>query len=214
MRGTSSFAIVLTLALLSSACSGFSKIDYTSLSTRAAWQRPDLVIDALDIQPGDHVVDLGSGEGYFLSYLVEAVGPDGRVTAVDVEEEVTDALQARVDEAGWKNVQVVLGAFGDPKLADGEAHLVLLVNTYHHIEDRREYFAKLHSALRPEGRVALIDPDVELTGLLSLTLDEGHQSAIDDVRAEMATAGYQEIDRFDFLPVQIFAVYAALSTED
>jgi arsenite methyltransferase len=206
--------LALPLAFGLGACSGLSKMDYTSLTTRAAWQRPDLVIDALDIQPGDHVVDLGSGEGYFLSYLVEAVGPEGRVTAVDVDEEVTDALQARVDEEGWNNVHVILGEFGDPKLAEGDAHLVLVVNTYHHIEDRPEYFANLQSALRPEGRIALIDPNLELTGLLSLTLDEGHRSAIDDVHTEMSTAGYREIDRFDFLPVQIFAVYAARPNEE
>ena len=96
MRRLTNLLLVLWVALGLAACSGFSKMDYTSLTTRAAWQRPDLVIDALDVQPGDHVVDLGSGEGYFLSYLVEAVGPEGRVTAVDVDDEVTDARLERL----------------------------------------------------------------------------------------------------------------------
>ena len=201
------FGSVFLVALALPACSGFTKLDYTSLTQRAAWQRPDRVIEALGIEPGDHVVDLGSGEGYFLSYLVEAVGPDGRVTAVDVDEEVTDSLRARVDEAGWQNVSVVLGEFADPRLPDGEADLVLLVNTYHHIEDRPDYFSKLRKDLRPEGRVSVIDPNLELGGILGLTLDEGHQTAVGDLQGEMREAGYRELDRFDFLPVQIFAVY-------
>jgi ubiquinone/menaquinone biosynthesis C-methylase UbiE len=204
---------VLLISLALPACSGFNQLDYASLTQRAAWQRPDRVIEALGIQPGDHVVDLGSGEGYFLPYLVEAVGPGGRVTAVDVDEAVTDALQARVDEAGWQNVTVVLGGFTDPRLPDGEADLVLLVNTYHHIEDRPVYFSKLRSDLRPEGRVSVIDPDLELDGVLALTLDEGHQTAVGDLQAEMRDAGYREVDRFDFLPVQIFAIYASEPAE-
>ena len=198
--------LVVSLAL--PACSGFTKLDYTSLSSRAAWQRPDRVVEALEIQPGDHVVDLGSGEGYFLPYLVEAVGPEGRVTAVDVDEKVTRALEAKVAEEGWENVSVVLAGFEDPELPDGGADLVLLVNTYHHIEERPVYFSNLRTDLRPDGRVSVIDPDLELGGILGLTLDEGHQTAIDSLHDEMREAGYRELRRFEFLPVQIFAVYA------
>ena len=208
MNGMRKSYLSLLVALALPACAGLGKLDYTCLTERAGWQRPERVIEALQIQPGDHVVDLGSGEGYFLPYLVEAVGRDGQVTAVDVDEEVTVALQARVDEAGWQNVTIVLGGFTDPMLPDGAIDLVLLVNTYHHIEDRPAYFTNLRSDLRPEGRVSVIDPNLELGGLLGLTLDEGHKSAIGDVHDEMREAGYREIDRLDFLPVQIFAVYA------
>jgi ubiquinone/menaquinone biosynthesis C-methylase UbiE len=214
MRGTPSFLILLALAFLSSACSGFSKIDYSSLTQRAAWQRPELVIAALDIQPGDHVVDLGSGEGYFLPYLAEAVGPDGRVSAVEVDPEVVDALKIRVDEAGWENVRVLLGDFDDPGLADAGVDLVFVVNTYHHIEDRPVYFGNLQADLGDGGRVAVIDPNLELTGLLSLALDEGHKTAINELHDEMRQAGYREIDRFDFLPVQVFAVYVPLPANE
>ncbi len=201
--------VLLALVPGALACSGFSQIDYAKLGQRAAWQRPDLVIERLAIAPGDHVVDLGSGEGYFLPYLAEAVGPEGRVTAVDVDDEVVESLRALVAEEGWPHVEVLRGGFEDPGLPDGAIDLVLLVNTYHHIEERPAYFARLVTDLRPDGRVAVIDPDLELTGLLALALDEGHQTALGDLRAEMSEAGYREVAHSDELPVQIFAIYAA-----
>lgn len=207
-------ALPLLLAVLAlPACSGFTRIDYTRLPGRAAWQRPDLVIEALAIRPGDHVVDLGSGEGYFLPFLRAAVGPEGRVTAVEVDAERIRALEDRVAEEGWGNVRVVRAELDDPRLPDAAADLILLVNTYHHIEERPAYFSRLRADLRPAGRVAVIDPDRDLRGLLALALDEGHRTAIADLEREMAQAGYRELRRFELLPVQIFALYAPAAAD-
>lgn len=208
VRSPARLLVALASVLALPACQGFTKIDYSQLPSRAAWQRPDRVIEALGIRPGDHVVDLGSGEGYFLPYLVEAVGPGGHVTAVDVDRAVIDALEAKVAAEGWRNVSVVMGAFDDPGIPDGSVDLVLLVNTYHHIEDRPGYFSRLRTDLRPAGRVSIVEPNEELTGILALALDEGHETAIGNLHEEMGRAGYREVERFEFLPVQIFAVYA------
>lgn len=192
-------------------CSGVGELDFTSFG-RDTWQRPDDVVTVLAVEPGDRVADLGAGEGYFVEYLSAAVGADGRVYAVEVEADLAASLSERFP-AGSSNVETILGHYDDPLLPDGELDLVLLVNTYHHIEDRPVYFSKLRSDLRPEGRVSVIDPDLELDGVLALTLDEGHQTAVGDLQGEMRDAGYREVDRFDFLPVQIFAIYASEPAE-
>ena len=82
---------LLALLVCSTGCSGVSQLDLFA-SGRARWQLPDEVIQTLALQPGDRVADLGSGEGYFLPYLSRAVGPTGRVYAVDVESEIVEEL--------------------------------------------------------------------------------------------------------------------------
>ena len=190
-----------------SGCSGLTKLDYGHLFSRDGWQRPDDVVRVLAIEPGTRVADLGAGEGYFIARLAAAVGPEGRVYAVEVEDEALAALERFVAEQGLANVDVVRGTYADPGLPDGAVDLVLLVNTYHHIEDRESYFAGLRGDLAPAGRVAVIDPNEELTGIVSWFLDEGHTSRAADVRAEMSAAGYVEVASHEFLLTQIFEIF-------
>ncbi|MDJ0847018.1 MAG: methyltransferase domain-containing protein [Myxococcota bacterium] len=192
--------------LLVTGCHGVGKLDWTSFG-RDVWQRPGDVVQALELAPGDRVADLGAGEGYFVPHLSEAVGAEGRVYAVDVEADIVRSLEERFPP-DRTNVEVVLGDFGDPGLGDGSVDLVLIVNTYHHIEDRPAYFRRLKADLRPGARVAVIEPNQDLGGLLSLTLDDGHTSSAPAVAEEMARAGYALDTTHDFLAVQIFQVYA------
>ncbi len=198
-------ALVASLLVLSG-CGGITKLDLTTLG-RDSWQRPADVVDALELQPGDRVADLGAGEGYFVPHLTEAVGADGRVYAVDVDEEVVGELAERFPPEST-NVEAVLANLEDPMLPDGSLDLVLIVNTYHHIEGRPAYFRRLRRDLRPGGRVAVIDPNEDLGGILALTLDEGHKSSAPVVEEEMRKAGYRVEARHDFLPVQIFRVFS------
>ena len=190
-----------------SGCGGLTKLDYGHLFSRDGWQRPDDVIRVLAIEPGTRVADLGAGEGYFVAHLSAAVGPEGRVYAVEVEDEALAELERFVAEQDLANVDVVRGTYADPGLPDGAVDLVLLVNTYHHIEDREAYFAGLRGDLAPAGRVAVIDPNEDLTGVVAWFLDEGHTSRASDVRAEMSAAGYVEVASHDFLLTQIFEVF-------
>ncbi len=198
-------ALVASLLVLS-ACNGITKLDLTTLG-RDSWQRPADVVEALELQPGDRVADLGAGEGYFVPHLTKAVGADGRVYAVDVDEEVVGELAERFPPEST-NVEAVLAKLEDPMLPDGSLDLVLIVNTYHHIEDRPAYFRRLRRDLRSGGRVAVIDPNQDLGGILALSLDEGHKSSAPVVEEEMREAGYRVEARHDFLPVQIFRVFA------
>jgi ubiquinone/menaquinone biosynthesis C-methylase UbiE len=196
-------ALLVALPLVG--CSGLNKVDWTDPG-REMWQRPDDVVAALEIQPGAVVADIGAGEGYFVSYLADAVGDGGRVYAVEVDEDLVGALEERFGDDA--RVRVVHGGYDDPKLPNGGVDLVLIVNTYHHIDDRPAYFRRLARDLTSEGRVAILEPNGSLTGLLSLALDEGHTSIAWEVGAEMGEAGYAPPTSHEFLPVQIFEVFS------
>lgn len=197
--------LLAALALLTG-CNGVGELDLTTLG-RDTWQRPDDVVSALALAPGARVADLGAGDGYFVERLSAAVGPDGHVYAVDVDADTVARLAERF-RAGSTNVETILGEPDDPGLPDRAIDLVLLVNTYHHIEGRSDYFRKLRTDLAPGGRIAVIEPDEDLDGLLSLALDEGHKSSAPAVKAEMRAAGYRLDAEHEFLPVQIFSVWA------
>ena len=181
-----------------------TRLDFTDPG-REMWQRPGDLVSALDIEFGQKVADIGAGEGYFIPYLMVAVGAKGEVFAVDVEEEITAKLESRFT---GPRITVIKGDYDDPLLPDGAVDLVLLVNTYHHIQDRPAYFAKLKQDLAPGGRVAIVEPNSELSGLLGLFVHEEHASNIASVREEMRAAGYVEQAVPDFLPVQFMVLFA------
>jgi ubiquinone/menaquinone biosynthesis C-methylase UbiE len=125
--------------------------------TRDAWQKPAEVVSLLAVDPGQVVVDLGAGTGYFVGRLAKAVESTGRVLALDVEPNMVRHLEQRAKKSGWTNVEPRLVALDDPGLAPKSVDRVLIVNTWHHISDRERYAAKLSTALRPGGSVFVVD---------------------------------------------------------
>jgi SAM-dependent methyltransferase len=126
---------------------------------RLAWQKPDHVIALMAIEPGMTVVDLGAGTGFFEPPLSAAVGANGKVLALDVEPKMVEHLTSRAREAGLTQVEARLVAPGDPGLPAASVDRILIVNTWHHIDDRGPYSAKLRAALRPGGAIYVVDFD-------------------------------------------------------
>jgi ubiquinone/menaquinone biosynthesis C-methylase UbiE len=124
---------------------------------RDAWQKPDEVVKALGLGPGQTACDVGAGPGYFTLRLARAVGPTGLVYGVDVEPKILDALRERVGASGVRNVVPVLGLADDPLLPPGSCDVILIVNTYHHFPDGPAYLRRLGFALKPRGRLVNID---------------------------------------------------------
>jgi predicted methyltransferase len=124
---------------------------------RDAWQHPAEVIAALHIEPGSTVADVGTGTGYFVEHLSRAVGPDGKVLALDVEPNMVAFVDQRAAEHGWKNVSARVVTPDDPGLAPSSVARILIVNTWHHIDDRGRYAQKLATALTPDGEIWIVD---------------------------------------------------------
>jgi len=125
------------------------------------WQQPKRVVELLDCAPGMTVVDLGAGTGYFLPYLSSAVGPSGQVLALDVERAMVDMMVQRVRRDRLLNVSPGVVPPDDPALTPRSVDRVLVVNTWHHLNDRVAYAQKLLHALRPGGLVLIVDFDEE-----------------------------------------------------
>lgn len=154
--------------------------------SRDAWQRPDAVLDALQIARDARVADIGSATGYFPVRIARRV-PNGRVWGVDVEPGMVRYLNARARREGLDNLFSVLGTASDPLLPE-PVDLVLIVNTYHHIQDRPAYFASLLRDLRPSGRVAIVDFKM---GELPVGPPDSAKIPPEAIEREMTAAGYR-----------------------
>jgi predicted methyltransferase len=185
-----------------------SKVDLWRLITswRDGYQRPEMVIDALDIRSSATVAEIGAGEGYWLPWLSKAVGREGKVYAIEVEADKVEALRQLADDEGFGNVEVVLGRYDDPLLPDASVDLVITSKTYHHIEERVAYFRRLRGDLAPGGRVAHLDDRPDLPFPLSW-ITAGHTSDPAMIEEEMTEAGYRRLSEYDFIYTQSFLVY-------
>lgn len=195
-------AAVAGLSLIAG-CSSWKQLAYEGFG-RDEWQQPDRVIEVLAIEPGSKIADLGAGSGYFTFDLAAATGPDGVVYAVDVDPDMIELLDEKAAEAGTTNVRTLLAEPDDPGLPDGEIDLVFTSNTYHHIENQPEYFARLATDLAPGGRIAILDlrPDA---GWFQRWF--GHATDAAQIRDEMRTAGYELEDEQDFVERQSFLIF-------
>ncbi len=200
--------VAFGLAALWSSWTELSRLDVTEIPTRASWQLPAKVVATLGLAEGDRVADIGAGDGYFTFPLAGAVGASGRVYAVEVEDHLVAELERQTQLRDAANVDAVLGELDDPRLPDGGVDLVFLCNTYHHIENRTAYFSRLRADLRPGGRLAIIDMRADLGGIAGLFSHSGHSTRRTDLYGEMELAGFRHVERHDFLPVQIFEIFA------
>jgi SAM-dependent methyltransferase len=168
---------------------------------RDAWQKPHEVIQALSLEPDAVIADVGSGTGYFAVRLANMV-PKGRVYGVDLEPDMVKYLAERAKREKRDNVVAIAGAPDDPRLPE-KADLVLLVDVYHHIDDRERYFRNLRTSLKPGGRIAVIDFRMESPDGPPRAARIAPQRVID----ELDRAGYQVAKRHEFLPNQYFLVF-------
>jgi ubiquinone/menaquinone biosynthesis C-methylase UbiE len=172
---------------------------------RDEWQKPHEVIQALALKPDAVVADIGAGTGYFAARLANMLR-QGRVYAVDIEPDMVKYLGERAKKEKLSNLQPVKATQDSPRLP-AKVDLVLLVDVYHHVDDRTRYFERLRASLKPGGRVAIID--------FRLDSPEGPPKeariAPEAVTAELAKAGYSPAAEYTFLPRQYFLVFSPRS---
>lgn len=168
---------------------------------RDAWQQPEEVIRRLALAPDAQVADVGAGTGYFSVRLARAV-PQGRVWAVDLEEDMVRFLDERAQREGLANLRGVLATPADARIPE-PVDVILVVDTHHHIEHRPDYYRALRSSLRPNGRVVIID--------FTRESPEGPPAEFRltpaQVDAEMSEAGYSRDGEVVSLPRQYMLTY-------
>lgn len=149
---------------------------------RDARQKPDHVMKLVDLSSAMTVVDLGSGDGYFLCWLSRAVGPDGHVVATEISAPLVRDLKTRVAKEQLANVEVVRAPSHDVGISPGTADRILVVNVWHHLPDRKRYATRVARALSPGGKIVVVDFRPDRTS-------GGHGIAPERVLSELAAGG-------------------------
>ncbi|MFN8626195.1 MAG: methyltransferase domain-containing protein [Candidatus Binatia bacterium] len=172
---------------------------------RDPWQKPDDVIRTLALAPSASVADIGAGTGYFSVRFARAV-PEGRVFAIDVEPSMVEYVTERAKRDGLANIDGVLASPDDPHIP-APVDLIVVVDTYHHLTDRSAYFRRLRRALRPAGRIAIIDfkPESKMGPIEKVALAQ--------VIRELAEAGYALVEQPTMLPEQYFLIFGVAPAE-
>ncbi len=188
----------------------FDKVDeyiaFLERADRAQWQRPDEVVAALGLTGKEHVTDVGAGSGYFTFRLSKAL-PQGEVRAVDVSPEMVRHVHHKAMTGGVDNVQAVLVDPDDPGVT-ADSDLVFLCDVLHHVAAREAWFKRLHDAMKPGARLALIE-------FKQGDLPQGPPEGLKIPRADLVTlaegAGFRLVeDKPDVLPYQVFLIFERL----
>ena len=176
---------------------------------RVAEEQPDQLISQLKLRPGQVVADIGAGTGYFSRRLAQAVGPAGRVLAVDVQPEMLALLKDLGARLGLTNITPVLGTVTNPQLPAASVDLALLVDVYHEFDYPYEMMEGICRALKPGGRVVLVeyrgeDPKVPIKPLHKMTQAQ--------VKTEMAVLPLGWVQTIEVLPRQHIIVFSKRPT--
>ena len=173
-------------------------------------ERTDLVITNLSLEDNSVVADIGAGTGYF-SFPVARRVPGGRVLAVDIQEEMLSIIEMRKKQAGIGNIETVLGSTTDPNLTEETVDLALIVDAYHELSHPFEMSKAIFSALKPGGRLVLIEYRGEDA---SVPIKPLHKMTQQQVRKELQAVGFRWEGTRDFLPQQHFMTFTKPKPKD
>ncbi|HET7220011.1 MAG TPA: methyltransferase domain-containing protein [Vicinamibacterales bacterium] len=171
---------------------------------REAEEAPSKAIAALELKPGQTVADVGAGSGYYSIRLARAVGENGRVFATDIQPEMLALIRKKIDAARLSNIDLVLGTESDPRLPAGTLDLALMVDVYHELADPQGMLRALKRALKPGGRLVLIEFRKESAWV---PIREEHKMSVKDARIELEAEGYTFDQVIDVLPWQHILVF-------
>lgn len=178
-------------------------ISWLERRDREGEEKPSLVMENLEVQPDDVLADIGAGSGYF-TFLLAPLVPQGKVIAVDIQQEMLDFVEGRKKLKRVANVETLLGTVEDTRLPEGGVDLVLMVDAYHEFSHPREMMDSIVKGLSPGGRVVFLeyrgeDPEVPIKPL--------HKMTVKQLTREMAAVGLELAEVRDFLPIQHFIIF-------
>ena len=166
-------------------------------------ERTDLLVELMGVEPDEVIADIGSGTGYFSLRLAREV-PEGRVVAVDIQPEMNEILEENARQEGIENVETVLGNIDDVKIPANTIDVVLFVDAYHEFSHPWEMKRSLMKALKPGGRIVLVEYRAEDP---AVRIKPHHKMTEDQARREFEAAGFQWVKTFDDLPQQHVLIF-------
>jgi len=182
---------------------GASNAEWLDRSSRPQEEHTQLAIDKIEIPENGVIADIGAGTGYYTFKLAPKV-PQGKVYAVEIQEEMINALNERKKKTNSKNVEVIKGTITSAELPANTVDLAIMVDVYHELEYPVEMLRSIQSALRKDGRLLLIeykgeDPDVHIRPL--------HKTTVSQLNKELGANGFKLVYDGEFLPLQHFLLY-------
>jgi len=182
---------------------GASNAEWLDRSSRPQEEHTQLAIDKIEIPENGVIADIGAGTGYYTFKLAPKV-PKGKVYAVEIQEEMINALNERKKKINIENVEVIKGTTTSPALPANTVDLAIMVDVYHELEYPVEMLRSIKTALKKDGRLLLIeykgeDPDVHIRPL--------HKTTVSQLNKELGANGFKLVYDGEFLPLQHFLMY-------
>jgi len=171
--------------------------------TRQEEENVALAITKLNLNSSSVVADIGAGTGYYTFRIAPQV-PQGKVYAVEVQDEFIAALEARKKELSLTNVEVTKGTSQSPNLPDASVDLAIMVDVYHELEYPHEMLQAIHKALKPNGKLLLLEYRAEDQ---AIPIKELHKMSVAQVNKELGSNNFKLYQKEDFLPIQHFLLY-------
>lgn len=182
---------------------GFEGRDWLERQSREQEESISLALENLPISSNSVVADIGAGSGYYTFRIAPKV-PEGKVYAVEIQDEAIQYLQNRTKELGFSNVVPIMGAEQTPNLPANSIDLVIMVDVYHELEYPQEMLAAIKESLKPDGKILLIeyrgeDPEVAIKPLHKMTLKQ--------VEKELKANGFKLAENGQFMSIQHFLIF-------
>jgi ubiquinone/menaquinone biosynthesis C-methylase UbiE len=180
--------------------------DWLEREGRAEMEKPEMVIEAMDVRNGMTVAEIGAGTGFFSRRLAKVAGPSGKVYAEDIQPQMIDLLKKDIAKEDLANVVPVLGTETDPKLPAGRIDRVLLVDVYHEFQKPEPMLAAIRASLAPGGTVTLVE--YRLEGETAAHINIKHRMSVEQVLTEWTRAGFLLLKRIETLPSQHVFIFS------
>jgi ubiquinone/menaquinone biosynthesis C-methylase UbiE len=179
--------------------------DWLDRSERVQEEEPDVALDALKLETGATVADVGAGSGYMTVKMARRVGPTGKVYANDIQPQMLSILKQRLEREKVNNVELVLGTYTDPRLPANTIDLILMVDVYHEFSEPQQMLRKMRDSLKPTGRLVLLEYRKEDP---SIPIRPDHKMSVAEAKMEVEAEGFTLANVDERLPRQHILVFA------
>jgi ubiquinone/menaquinone biosynthesis C-methylase UbiE len=184
----------------------YSKAKMFNRKAARRQSKADEILKTLNIQTGQTIADIGSGGGFFTLLFSQLVGDEGRIYAIDTNQDFIEFIDKQAIKQGIANITTVRATEQAISLPTHSIDLVFVRNVFHHLQNRSQYFLEAKQLLTSAGRIAIIEFSQQ-GSKFSFHRRCGHNVPKEIIIEEMSTAGFQVSASFDFLPIQSFTIF-------